>query len=240
VLPLRDENPSNTRPGVVYGLIALNALIFFVELSLPPETIGLFMGKYGLVPAKAFTAIRGGQGLVKYFVLPLFTSVFLHGGWLHVIGNMWYLWIFGDNIEDRLGHWRFILFYVVCGLAAGMVHMLFNPHSTAPTIGASGAIAGVLGAYIVSFPRARVVCLVPLFYIITVMAIPASVVLLFWFGLQLLSGTFSLGSSTSGGGVAYWAHIGGFVAGLILVNVLPRSRRSRQSVYVYRRWGRHY
>ena len=160
------------------------------------------------------------------------TSMFLHGGWLHILGNMWYLWIFGDNVEDRLGHRRFLLFYLACGIAAGLVHYGLNPSSRVPTIGASGAVAGVLGAYFFCYPKARVDILILFFFYVDIIAVPAAFVLFFWFILQLFNGVLSLGADTGvTGGVAWWAHVGGFLAGVFLVRLSPRARRSRQAVY---------
>src|SRR6185295_4203448 len=156
------------------------------------------------------------------------TAMFLHGGWLHLIGNMWYLWIFGDNIEDRLGHVTYLLFYLLCGLGAGIVHTFFNAESVLPSVGASGAIAGVLGAYVISYPFARVVTLVPIFIFVQIIEIPALIVLGFWFVMQLFTGTAALATtSANNGGVAWWAHIGGFVIGIILVSIFPRKDRPR-------------
>jgi membrane associated rhomboid family serine protease len=160
--------------------------------------------------------------------IPFFTSMFLHGGWLHLIGNMWYLWIFGDNIEDRLGHFTYLIFYMLCGLGAGIVHTILNYNVTVPSIGASGAIAGVLGAYVVSYPNARVSTLVPIFIFIQIIEIPAVIVLGFWFVLQFFYGAASLASATANtGGVAWWAHVGGFLIGMILVGLCPRKDRPR-------------
>jgi rhomboid family protein len=154
--------------------------------------------------------------------------MFLHGGWLHLIGNMWYLWIFGDNIEDRLGHFSYLIFYLLCGLGAGVVHTILNYDVRVPSIGASGAIAGVLGAYLVSYPGARILTLIPIFIFMQIIEIPAVIVLGFWFIMQFLSGTASLASATANaGGVAWWAHVGGFVIGMILVGLFPRRDRSR-------------
>jgi len=150
--------------------------------------------------------------------------MFLHGGFVHLIGNMWYLWIFGDNVEDRLGRVKFIIFYLICGIGSAIVHVYFNSQSEVPCVGASGAIAGVLGAYMVTFPRARVLVLIPLFIVWQTIELPAIIVLGFWFLIQFFSGTASI-SSTHGGGVAWWAHIGGFVLGVILIKLFPKSRR---------------
>lgn len=227
MIPLKDDIPSRTFPVVNIILIILNVFFFLVEVSLG-ERLNVFFGNYGVVPAKFFASyyLIGDQivyvGTVDR-IIPLFTSMFLHGGWFHLLGNMLYLWIFGDNVEDRMGHLRYLIFYVLCGLIAGMTHIIFNPSSTIPSVGASGAIAGVLGAYMLSFPTARVVVLVVLFFYIDFIALPALLVLGFWFVMQFFSGVLSLGvESASAGGVAWWAHIGGFVAGMALLFVFKK------------------
>jgi membrane associated rhomboid family serine protease len=225
MIPLRDKNPSGRFPLVTALLIITNVLVFIYQLSLR-ENLTPFFQRYALIPANiVFFRESPGISLAPVF-FPFFTSMFLHGGWFHVIGNMWYLWIFGDNIEDRLGHMRFLIFYLLCGIGAASAHVAWNPHSTAPCVGASGAIAGVLGAYLISFPFARVVTLVPIFFYLTVIEIPAVILLVFWFVLQFFSGTLSIAvtAQTGGGGVAWWAHVGGFVAGMILINVFPRRK----------------
>ncbi len=210
------------------SLIAVNVLVFLHETALGPH-LPQFIQHYGLVPYNfVHWSEQGGNPLDPARFLPLFTSMFWHGGWLHLIGNMLYLWIFGDNVEDRLGHLRFILFYVGCGLAAALAQIALSPDSTLPTIGASGAIAGVLGGYLISFPRSRVLTLVPLFIFPWFVEIPAVVYLVLWFLMQLLAGLASLGQAEAAGGVAWWAHIGGFVAGLLSVGVLARRRRLTQ------------
>jgi len=231
VIPLRDANPSRSVPFVTLALIALNCLVFLYEMALPAAGLERLVFTFGMVPAKvtAFPA-NPGIGFLDATV-PFLTSMFLHAGWLHLLGNMWFLWIFGDNVEDHLGHLRFLLFYLLCGLVAAIVHLVFNLHSTIPTVGASGAIAGVLGAYLLLFPGARILTLVPVFFV-WLMELPAYVILLYWFVLQLLQGTATLGASAAGGGVAWWAHVGGFLAGLALVKIVA-SRRRRY--YVIRR-----
>ncbi len=231
MIPLRDHNPSGTVPVVTVGLILANSLVFLYQVSLGPA-MEPFLFRYGLVPIVVthFTRIPG-IGFLDV-ARSFFTCMFLHGGWFHILGNMWYLWIFGDNVEDRLGHLRFFFFYLACGLAAGVMQYLLNPYSQVPMIGASGAIAGVLGAYLICFPRARVDLLIFFFFIVDIVSVPASFVLGLWFVLQFFNGTLSLGASTAaGGGVAWWAHVGGFLAGMFLVRLLPRARRSRQRVY---------
>jgi membrane associated rhomboid family serine protease len=217
MIPLRDSQPSYSKPLVTVSLIAVNVLIFLYQLSLDSFSLNQFIASFGLIPSR----LRP-EALV--------TSMFLHGGWMHVIGNMWFLWIYGDNVEDTLGHAKYLLFYVLCGVAAGLVHMVFNADSRIPTIGASGAIAGVMGAYVVKFPRSRIVTLVPVFFFLTTFEIPASVILVYWFVVQFFSGFWTMGAShLSQGGVAWFAHVGGFVAGILLIYVLrPRDRYRRR------------
>lgn len=229
MIPLRDRNPSGRFPLVTILLIIANAAVFIYQLSLGAK-LPPFFYRYALIPAHIFSLGEAPGITPGVHFFPFLTSMFLHGGWLHVIGNMWYLWIFGDNVEDRLGHGRFLLFYVVCGIGAAAAHVMLNPHSTVPCVGASGAIAGVLGAYFISFPFARVVTLVPIFFFFTVIEIPAVIILLFWFVLQFFSGTLSImtAAQTGSGGVAWWAHVGGFVFGMILITVFPRRRGFRR------------
>jgi membrane associated rhomboid family serine protease len=218
MIPLRDTQPSYTTPYITGGLIVLNALIFLFEISMDEFTLNEFISVFGIVPAR-----------LNYFTM--FTSMFLHGGWMHLIGNMWFLWIYGDNIEDILGKGKYIVFYLLCGLAAGLVHVLVNPESRVPTIGASGAIAGVMGAYMAKFPHSRVLTLVPIFVFIQMIEIPAVFILAYWFLLQIFSGVGQIGySNVSGGGVAWFAHIGGFAAGYLLIRLMPtRERFGRRS-----------
>ena len=214
MIPLRDVIPSRTTPYITVTIIILNALAWVVELNLSPETLPAFLQVYGVVPA-------------DFRPPTLVTSMFLHGSWLHVIGNMWYLWIFGDNVEDRLGHGRFVAFYLLCGIAAAFGQILSDPLSRLPTIGASGAIAGVLGAYFVLYPRSRVLTLVPLFIFWELIEIPAIFLLGFWFLMQLFSaGAIAVTSSAGGGGIAFTAHVAGFVAGAAGVFVFRRRERA--------------
>ena len=203
MIPLRDVIPSRTTPYITVTIIILNALAWFYELALPRDVLPLFLQFYGVVPA-------------DFSATTLVSSMFLHGSWSHVIGNMWYLWIFGDNVEDRVGHGRFIVFYLLCGIAAGLGQIAMDPSSTLPTIGASGAIAGVMGAYFVLYPRSRVLTLIPLIIFWEIIELPAIVLLGFWFVMQLFSaGTIAITASTGGGGVAFAAHVAGFVIGMI-------------------------
>jgi membrane associated rhomboid family serine protease len=223
MLPLRDDVPSRTFPFITVGLIAVNAVVFIGELA---RSGGLQQAAYdyGFIPGY-LTAFASGEGVpVGQAFFPLLSSMFLHGGWLHLIGNMWYLWIFGDNIEDRLGHLRFLLFYILCGLIGNFAHYLFNTGSGLPAIGASGAVAGVLGAYLISYPRARILVLLPLFFFWQFIELPALVVLGFWLVLQFLNGAASLARG-AGGGVAWWAHVGGFLGGILIFWIFrPRPR----------------
>jgi membrane associated rhomboid family serine protease len=225
MFPFRDHLRPRRRPLVTPALVTLNAAVFVYELSLGPRLEG-FVADWGVVPARlsAEWAV-GGAGLLTEG-LTILTSMFLHGGWLHLIFNLWFLWIFGDNVEDRLGRARFLLLYLLAGAAAAMAHVAAEPASTIPTVGASGAIAGVLGAYLVTFPRARVTTLIPIFFFIHIADLPAWVVLGMWFALQFLSGALALATTqASVGGVAWWAHIGGFAAGAVLMPLLSIGRR---------------
>jgi membrane associated rhomboid family serine protease len=199
MFPLRDVIPSRTTPVVTIGIIVASALAWLYELALPEDVLHPFLLTYGVVPA-------------DFHAPTLATSIFLHGSWSHIIGNMWYLWIFGDNIEDRLGHGRFVVFYLLCGIVAALGHVAMEPESRLPTIGASGAIAGVMGAYFVLFPRSRVLTLVVTLFI-DIVEVPATLLLGFWFVLQLLNTSVGAIAVTSGGSVAFAAHVAGFAAG---------------------------
>jgi membrane associated rhomboid family serine protease len=208
MFPLRDTQPSYSRPFVTTVIIAINVLIYLYSLALDDYSRNYFIGHYGLIPVRLHPSA---------FV----TSMFLHGGLMHIVGNMWFLWIFGDNVEDIMGHTKYLVFYILCGLAAAMTQVLFNADSRVPMVGASGAIAGVMGAYMVKFPRSRIVTFVFVFFFITTVEVPAVIMLLYWFVIQLFSGVGTIGySHLSQGGTAWFAHIGGFVAGIILVNVM--------------------
>ncbi len=211
MIPIKDDNPSATVPFVTIGLIAANVLVFFLEATGSYE---ILIKRYALFPAEV---LRGRQ------LHTVFTSMFLHAGLLHLGGNMLYLWIFGDNVENYLGHTKYLVFYFVCGGFAVVAHLLLTSNLTVPMVGASGAISGVLGAYLVKYPHARVLVVIPIFWFITLRKIPALMVLGFWFLIQLFSGVATLGYQ--GGGVAFWAHIGGFVAGMTLIVFLPRRKQ---------------
>jgi membrane associated rhomboid family serine protease len=226
MIPFRDNIPSRTFPVINTLIIVANVIVFFYELSLG-RGLDRFIMRYGVVPAAVFSWPQSNLPITAVLV-PFFTSMFLHGGWLHLIGNMWYLWIFGDNVEDRLGHFNYLVFYLLCGLGAGIVHTILNYNIVLPSVGASGAIAGVLGAYVVSYPFARVLTLIPIFIFWQIIEIPALIVLGLWFVLQFFYGTASLAAANAGGGgVAWWAHVGGFVVGMILVALFPRKDRPR-------------
>ncbi|HEY2734896.1 MAG TPA: rhomboid family intramembrane serine protease [Polyangiales bacterium] len=221
MIPLRDSNPTRTTPVLTYLIIALNVAVFLYQRSLDPESERLFVEQFGLIPT--FLAHDPQLGS---FITPL-TSMFIHGSWLHIIFNMWSLYIFGDNVEDALGKGRFLLFYLVSGCAAAAGQVLVDPSSTLPMIGASGAIAGVLAAYMRLFPNARVLTLIPLIVFFFVREIPAVFFIVFWFGLQVLSGISALHMpATESGGVAVFAHIGGFLAGLLLIRSFVPSRNT--------------
>lgn len=214
MVPLRDTQPSYSRPLVISLIIALNAMAFLFELSLEPDLREAFIFQYGIIPD-------------RFQYADIFTSMFLHGGWLHLIGNMWFLWIYGDNIEDILGHGKFAIFYLLCGAAAALTHVLTQPYSRIPTIGASGAIAGVMGAYLVKFPHSRIITLVPIFVFFTTMEIPAVFILVYWFLLQIFQGFGSVAPVANRGGTAWFAHVGGFIAGIILIKVMGTRERFR-------------
>jgi len=228
MIPLKDINRSQTTPFVTVILIVANGLIFLYELSLGQRSLSRFLFAFGVVPAFYFDASYWQSTGLLSGAFPLVSSMFLHGGWLHFLGNMLYLWVFGDNVEDRVGHLGFLMFYFACGLAAAFLHIFTNPASTVPTVGASGAIAGVLGAYLVLFPGARVLTLVPIFFFFQLIELPALIFLGFWFVMQFFSGAMSLAAGGQQmGGTAWWAHIGGFVMGISLVwkRRGPRQRR---------------
>jgi membrane associated rhomboid family serine protease len=232
MIPIRDDQPRFSTPYVTYFLIGLNLVIFLFEASLTPQSFKALLFQLGMIPAHVTAVLSGGShvGLTAAF-LPALTSMFLHGSWMHVIGNMWFLWIFGDNIEDYLGHFKYLLFYLISGLAAAFAQVVLNPHSRVPTVGASGAIAGVLGAFFLLYPRAKVLIWFPIFFLFY---LPAWVTLGYWFAMQFLSGaaTSLANYSDSSGGVAFWAHVGGFLAGIVLIKIFPeRPRRYRYGTW---------
>ena len=221
MIPLRDNIPSRRFPVVTIAIIVLNVLAFLHELALGRQ-LGGFMVDYAIIPARYTSADIAREFTLPQQILPFFSSMFLHGGWVHLIGNMWVLWIFGDNVEDRLGRMRYIGLYLASGVAAGLLHIWFNSHSLVPTIGASGAIAGVMGAYFRFFPQARVETLIPPFFLGPYFVLPAVLFLGWWFLLQFFNGTLSLGARGSFSDVAWWAHVGGFAFGLVVCLLMPR------------------
>jgi membrane associated rhomboid family serine protease len=230
MFPLRDTIHSQTFPFVTLSLIGINLLIFLYEVSLGPQ-LNSFIHNFGVIPANFTSALQTNPIQTIPFIPSMFSSIFLHGGWMHVISNMWYLWIFGDNIEDRTGHLRFLVFYLSCGILATIAHIVINPTSQIPTIGASGAIAGVMGAYILLFPRSKITTLIFLFIFIQIVKIRAIFFLGFWIVIQVISGTFSIGLTGQSGGVAWWAHIGGFLSGLLLILLFKKYNRKNTSIY---------
>lgn len=222
MIPIRDTARSKSTPYINYVLIGVCGLVFIYELMIGPRIDGL-VRTFGANPAQVAQSVFQGHFSLRA-VAPLFTCMFLHGGWMHLIGNMLYLYIFGDNVEDRLGHVGYLVFYILAGLGAGLTQVYFQQNSTVPLIGASGAIAGVLGAYFLLFPKARVLTVIPLFVFFPVIEVSAFFFLAFWFVLQFLQGTLSAGADVSGG-VAWWAHTGGFVVGAVLLPVFLLLRR---------------
>jgi membrane associated rhomboid family serine protease len=229
VIPLKSDNPLLTFPVMTILLIITNTLVFLYELSLSPRAGNRLIYEFGLIPARIDMLfdptlhVHVAHAAAGSAFLPIFTSMFLHAGWLHLLGNMLFLWVFGGSVEDRMGHVAYLLFYLFCGLGAGAVHTAFNFGSTVPTIGASGAISGVMGAYIILFPRSRILTLVPLLIIFFLWRIPAVLILGYWFVIQFLSG-LSAAAGAQQGGVAVWAHVGGFIIGAIIVLILGLRR----------------
>lgn len=230
MLPIRDDQPRYSTPWVTWFLIGLNLVIFLMESTLDARSLNLVIHQFGVVPYHLAAFLAGSSKYpLPVVVLPFFTSMFLHASWLHVIGNMWYLYIFGDNVEDYLGHFKYLVFYLLTGLIAMMAQVAINLHSTVPSVGASGAIAGVLGAYFVLYPRARVLT----WFFVFVLWVPAWIILGYWFVLNFLTGT-ATALAVQGrnmGGVAFWAHVGGFVSGALLVKVF--GERERRYPYAY-------
>lgn len=222
MIPLRDNTRSRSFPYVNITLIAINILVFFKEITLPTQHLNYFFYTYGIIPTQVVEQTIAGAPLLTVGI-PFITAMFLHGGWLHLLGNMLYLWIFGDNVEDRLGHLPYLFFYLSVGIIGSVTHIIANPSSQVPIIGASGAIAGVLGAYFLSFPTARILTLVPIFFFVTVIQVPALVFLPVWFVIQLLNGLSTAGMTANT--VAWWAHIGGFLGGAVLLPFFSQNRR---------------
>ena len=232
MFPLRDDNPTELFPFVTILIIAANVLVWLlVQGAGAPEPFLNSLCAYGLIPGEVTGSVLPGDtvslgdasctigGLGTLTVL---SSMFMHGGWMHLIGNMWFLWVFGNNIEDSMGHLRYIIFYLLCGVLASVAHIMFGPDSTIPTVGASGAISGIMGAYMVLYPKVRVQTLLIIIIYIRVIPLPAWVLLAYWFFLQVVGGSVALGGS--GGGVAFWAHVGGFAAGVALVKLFEKRK----------------
>jgi membrane associated rhomboid family serine protease len=252
VFPLRDENPTILTPVITIFLVAANVAVWILVQGggMSVDVLSDSVCRYGAIPAEitgnaaGYTSVELGPGITCQLggltFAAVFTSMFLHGGWLHLIGNMWFLWIFGNNIEDSMGHLRFLLFYVLCGVLAAGAHILSQPASGIPTVGASGAISGVMGAYLLLYPRVRIYTLFIIIFFIRIIPVPAWAILLWWFVIQVISGSTSM----AGAGVAFWAHIGGFVAGVLLVKpfenrqlVAARRQHIRLSPFeVEHRW----
>jgi membrane associated rhomboid family serine protease len=231
MFPIKDDQPRYSTPYVNTFLIVLNILIFFYQWTLGPRGGEAFARIYGEVPSHLAAFLAGSHRYtLPDVIVPFFTSMFLHGGWMHVLGNMWFLYIFGDNIEDYLGHFKYLIFYLLCGVIAMSTQVAIYPASNVPTVGASGAIAGVLGAYFLLYPRARVLT----WFFVFVLYLPAWIVLGEWIVIQFLNGTamLSMNPGRDVGGVAFWAHVGGFVAGMVLIKIFPE--RTQRSPYAYR------
>lgn len=232
MIPLKDMTPRRSFPMMTLLLIAINVLVFIHQITLPGPAGDAFIRTYGLVPSHISQALAGHHYTMEQALLPLFTCMFLHGGWLHILGNMWFLWIFGANVEDRMGPLPYLIFYLICGIGSGISEMAFSWGSHIPSIGASGAISGVLGAYIVLFPKSRILSLVPLLIIFFLWKVPAVIFIGLWFLMQFLSGVAELGAqSAAQGGVAWWAHVGGFLLGLLLVKLFAMSSSKRPAYY---------
>jgi len=223
MIPIRDQIPTKRVPLVTYALIAVNVLVFLLEWLAGSGQEALVY-EFALIPAEVTAGLDVGD------VSDIFTSMFMHAGLAHLLGNMLYLWIFGDNVEDSMGGLKYLSFYLIGGVVASVTHILTNPNSQIPTVGASGAIAAVLGAYLILYPQSRVLTIIPFGFFIRMTMVPAIVLLGFWFVLQFFSGLLSVGATEDVGGVAFWAHVGGFVAGMVLARLFAGSRRAEYAV----------
>jgi membrane associated rhomboid family serine protease len=225
MIPLKDFNPRHSFPIMTLLLIAANVLVFVHQITLPPAAAEAFVKTYALTPSHIQVALEGHRYTPLQAFLPLFTCMFLHGGLLHIVGNMLFLWVFGASVEDHFGPFGYLLLYLVCGIGSGATQVLFSWGSRIPSLGASGAISGVLGAYIVFFPRSRILTLIPLLIIFFTVRIPAWIFIGFWFLMNFLSGVSSLGALNTGG-VAWWAHVGGFLLGVLIAGIARLTGRS--------------
>ncbi len=224
MFPIRDTIPSRSVPVVTWTLIGVNIAVFVYEVSLPKHALQNFIYLFGIVPLRYTDSAWAREiGFPVGVYWPFLTSMFLHSGWLHLIGNIWTLWIFGDNVEDRMGRFRYLAFYLICGVASGLAHTVTNLSSPTPALGASGAVAGVLAAYLVLYPFARVICVIPIFIFPFIFQLPAFVFILFWFFIQFFSGALALMGPGQIVDIAWWAHIGGFVTGLALLNLFVKN-----------------
>lgn len=231
MIPLRDTIPSRRTPCVTILLILLNTVVFINQFFMTPRVMRGYIVDNGFIPVRLTQEIQSAQSIHAAIThIPLLTGMFLHGSWLHLISNMWILWLFGDNVEDRMGPLRYLLFYLMTGYAAGMAHYLSNPASSIPAVGASGAIAGVMGAYFILYPQAKIITLVPIFVLPLLLPIPAVIYLFIWFIGQVYSGLIHSLAGQSVSGIAWWAHIGGFVAGILLHPLLIKKRIRRSFV----------
>lgn len=234
LIPLRDEKRLKKTPYVTFAIISINVLVFLYQLTMSPLQLNVFYSKYALFPAAITQEFFGGPRfsnpmLLRPAFLTIFTSMFIHGGLLHIFGNMLYFWVFGNNIEDTIGPLRFAIFYLISGVGAAAAHIASAPSAAIPTIGASGAIAGVLASYLIIYPRVRILTIVPVFFFITLIRIPALLFVGLWFVLQALQGVTSLGSAAASSGIAWFAHIGGFLAGTILAFIfMPKQSKNTQ------------
>lgn len=223
MIPIRDDIPTREIPVVTYVLIAVNVIVYLVMALAGPETQEAIVAKYAMIPANF------ADGVTLAEIMTIFSSMFMHAGLAHIGGNMLYLWIFGDNVEDRIGHVQYLIFYLVGGVAASLTHLITNWGSELPTVGASGAIAAVLGAYLVLFPGSGIATWVPIGHFYRLTIVPAAIVLGFWFVYQLFEGVMSIGGADVGG-VAFWAHVGGFVAGIVMVKLMPTVARREKAL----------
>jgi membrane associated rhomboid family serine protease len=231
MIPLRDNVPGQSTPWVTWMLILINILVFRYQTSLTTPELNILIAEMGFIPMDLSLMLSEGFQINNLIpAAAMVTSLFLHGSWMHLIVNMWSLWLFGDNIEDTVGHFRFLLFYLAGGICASLTHFIFNPGSLIPTIGASGAIAAIMGAYVILFPMSRILTLVPLFFIPFFFRLPAVIFIGFWFATQVFSGVFALFAPMTGG-IAWWAHIGGFIYGVFLIPLIRKKRWEYRCFY---------